>query len=263
MRDLEWNRTSRFVRLCTNTVLLISLGLIGSGAAADETNSTDQPATAQGAARAESAADPAKTEKEVLDLDIDQLGKVDVVVPSFSAEVSSVTGNESTVGKSPAAVFVITPEMIRRSGKTSVPELLRLVPGLEVARIDSNKSAITSRGFNSRFANKLLVIIDGRSIYSPLFSGVYWDIQDVMLEDIERIEVIRGPGATIWGANAVNGVINIITKSAKDTQGGLVVAGGGSEESARGLLQYGGKIGATGVYRAFAQYFNVNPALAP
>ena len=114
-----------------------------------------------------------------------------------------------------------------------------MVPGLQVARIDANKWAITSRGFNGRFANKLLVLIDGRSVYTPLFSGVFWDIQDTMLEDVERIEVIRGPGATLWGANAVNGIINIITKQAKETQGGLVTAGAGTEERSFGSVRPG------------------------
>ncbi len=129
-----------------------------------------------------------------------------------------------------AAIFVITQEDIRRSGATSIPEALRLVPGLEVARIDENKWAIGSRGFNGRFDNKLLVLIDGRSVYTPLFSGVYWNIQDVMLEDVDRIEVIRGPGATLWGANAVDGVINIITKPAKVHAGWHRYGGGGTEE---------------------------------
>lgn len=137
-----------------------------------------------------------------------------------------------------AAVFVVTDEDLRRSGVTSIPEALRLVPGLQVARIDANKWAISARGFNGRFANHLLVLIDGRSIYSPMFAGVFWDVQDTLLEDIERIEVIRGPGAALWGANAVNGVINIITRPAAQTQGALVSAGGGDEEQAFGALRY-------------------------
>ena len=129
---------------------------------------------------------------------------LDVEVVSLSRKAESVQG-------AAAAVFVITAEDIRRSGAHSIPEVLRLAPGLNVARINSNSWAITSRGFNARFANTLQVLVDGRSIYSPVFSGVFWDNVPVMLEDIERIEVIRGPGATMWGANAVNGVINIIT----------------------------------------------------
>lgn len=146
----------------------------------------------------------------------------------------------STVGRSPAAVFVITQEMIRRSGARSVPELFRLVPGLHVARIDANKWSISSRGFSSRFARKLLVQIDGRMVYSPLFGGTLWDVQDLLLDDIERIEVIRGPGATVWGANAVNGIINVITKSAQDTHGVYARGGGGTEERGFAGARVGG-----------------------
>ncbi len=176
-----------------------------------------------------------------------------------SLEITTVSKTEERLSDADAAVFVITSEDIRRGGFTSIPEILRMVPGLQVAQIDGNKWAISSRGFNAWFADKLLVLIDGRSVYSPLFSGVYWDIQDTLLDDIDRIEVIRGPGATLWGANAVNGVINIITKRAKDTQGGLVNAGGGNIEQGFGSIRYGGKIGENGWYRAFAKYFNRGP----
>src|SRR5437870_6398979 len=160
----------------------------------------------------------------------------------MNLEVTSVSKRTQKVGDAAAAVFVITQEDIRRSGAASIPDALRLVPGLEVARIDQNKWAIASRGFNGRFDNKLLVLIDGRSVYTPLFAGVYWDVQDVMLEDIDRIEVIRGPGATLWGANAVNGVINITTKSSKLTQGGLITGGYGTEEQGFGAARYGGRL---------------------
>src|SRR5260221_6096297 len=133
----------------------------------------------------------------------------------MNLQVTSVSKRRQTVADAAAAVLVITQEDIRRSGAASIPEALRLAPGLQVARIDENKWAIAARGFTGRFDTKLLVLIDGRSVYTPLFSGVYWNVQDVMLEDVDRIEVIRGPGATLWGANAVNGVINIITKKAK------------------------------------------------
>src|SRR5713101_6342860 len=161
----------------------------------------------------------------------------------MNMQVTSVSKRSQKVADAPAAIFVITQEDIRRSGATSIPEALRLAPGLEVARIDQNKWAIGSRGFNGRFDNKLLVLIDGRSVYTPLFSGVYWNVQDVMLEDVDRIEVIRGPGATLWGANAVNGVINVITKKAKSTQSAVVTAGAGTEERAAGGVRYGGKLG--------------------
>jgi iron complex outermembrane receptor protein len=174
----------------------------------------------------------------------------------MNVEVVSVSKKEEKLFQTAAAIYVITQEDIRRSGLTSIPELLRTVPGLSVARIDGNKWAISARGFNNRFAEKLLVLIDGRTVYSPLFALVYWDVQDLLLEDIERIEIIRGPGATMWGANAVNGVINIITKSARDTQGGLVTTGGGSEERGFGGLRYGGKIGDKAEYRFYTKYFN-------
>jgi iron complex outermembrane recepter protein len=140
----------------------------------------------------------------------------------------------------------------------NIPDLLRMVPGLDVAQINSNTWAISARGFNHQFSDKLLVLIDGRAVYTPTNGGVNWDTQDVPLQDIERIEVIRGPGATVWGANAVNGVINVITKQAKDTQGVLVAAGGGTQDQAFGTAQYGGKIGADASYRVFTKYFDHN-----
>ena len=174
----------------------------------------------------------------------------------MNMQVTSVSKRAQKVGDAPAAVFVITQEDIQRSGARNIPELLQMVPGLEVARIDENKWAIGSRGFNGRFDDKLLVLIDGRSVYTPLFSGVYWDVQDVMLEDVDRIEVIRGPGATLWGANAVDGVINIITKPAKDTQSGLIKAGGGDEELTADGVRYGGHVGDKGYYRAYVKGFD-------
>jgi iron complex outermembrane receptor protein len=159
----------------------------------------------------------------------------------------------------PAAVYVITQEDIRRSGVTSIPEALRLAPGVEVARLNSNQWVVGIRGFTSltgRLSASLLVLIDGRSVYSPLFAGVFWEVQDVLLEDIERIEIIRGPGGTLWGANAVNGVINIITKHSKETQGGLATFGAGTEERGFGGVRYGGAVGENLHYRVYAKYFN-------
>ncbi len=192
---------------------------------------------------------------DLLDLDVEQLGRVDVAPPSLSEEVSTVSRQSSTVGKSPAAVFVITPEMIRRSGVNNIPDALRMVPGVEVARIDANKWAISIRGFNGLYASKLLVQIDGRIVYSQFFSGVIWADQDVVLQDVERIEVIRGPGATIWGANAVNGVINIITKSPAETQGLLFVGGTGTEDRGFSTLRYGGHVGKDFHWRAYGKQF--------
>src|ERR1700746_3742066 len=161
----------------------------------------------------------------------------------MNMEVTSVSKRTQKVADAAAAIFVITQDDIRRSGASSIPEALRMVPGLQVARIDENKWAIGSRGFNGRFDNKLLVLIDRRSVYTPLFSGVYWNVQDVVLEDVDRVEVIRGPGAPLWGANAVDGVINIITKPARSTQSGILTAGGGTEERGSGGGRYGDKIG--------------------
>ena len=181
----------------------------------------------------------------------------------MNIEVTSVSKRTQKVADAAAAVFVITQEDIRRSGATNIPEALRMVPGLQVARIDQNKWAIAARGFNGRFDNKLLVLIDGRSVYTPLFSGVYWNVQDVMLEDVDRIEVIRGPGATLWGANAVDGVINIITKQAKSTQGGVVTAGGGTEQRTSESARYGGTIGKSSYFRVYGKYFNWGPSIDP
>jgi iron complex outermembrane recepter protein len=144
----------------------------------------------------------------------------------MNIEVTSVSKKEQKLSSVAAAIFVITQKDIRRSGATNIPDLLRIVPGLDVAQINASTWAISARGFNLQFANKLLVQIDGRAVYTPLFGGVNWDTQDMPLEDIERIEVIRGPAGTVWGANAVNGVINVISKRTADTQGGLVTSGG-------------------------------------
>ena len=186
---------------------------------------------------------------ELLDLSLEELISLDV------PDVTSVSRKKQRLMDSAAAIFVITDEDIQRSGVTSIPEALRMVPGMQVARLNGNTWSISTRGFNYIFANKLLVLIDGRTVYSPLFSGVNWDVQDTMLEDIDRIEVIRGPGAALWGANAVNGVINIITKYAADTQGGLLSVGFGSEEKAFGAYRYGGQLGEDGFYRAYVKAF--------
>lgn len=182
----------------------------------------------------------------------------------MTVEVTHTIARKSKqVTQTAAAVFVITNEDIRRSGVTSIPEALRMVPGLQVAQIDANKWAITARGFNGYFANKLLVLMDGRTVYTPLYSGVYWDVQDIMLEDVARIEVIRGPGASLWGANAVNGVINIITKPASETDGGLAMGGGGTEQRAFGALRYGDKLGKRIDYRIYAKAFNRDKSYDP
>jgi iron complex outermembrane receptor protein len=200
---------------------------------------------------------------DIFKLDVEQLTQIDVVAPSFQMEVTTVTRQESNVGRSPAAVYVITSEMIRQSGARTLPDILRLVPGFHVARMDANKWAISCRGFTDRFADKLLVQIDGRTVYTPLFSGVYWDVQDLLLEDIERIEVIRGPGASVWGANAVNGVVNIITKNSQKTQGSFFQAGAGTEEKGFAEARYGGKLNEHTTFRIYGKWFERDGGYLP
>ncbi|MCU1337804.1 MAG: ligand-gated TonB-dependent outer rane channel [Bryobacterales bacterium] len=191
--------------------------------------------------------------------DISELAPEDLM----KLRVTSAANKEQALSKVGAALFVITREDIASSGANNIPDLLRLVPGVEVAQIDSNQWAISIRGFNSFSSNKVLALIDGRALYQPLFSGVLWDQQDLPLEDIERIEVIRGPGATVWGANAMNGVINIITRHTRDTKGGLVTTGAGSWRAGEALVQYGGDVGSVGTYRTFGKYFDVRSSLFP
>lgn len=170
--------------------------------------------------------------------------------------IYSAARREQLMMDTASAVFVLSNEDIRRSGVTSVPEALRRVPGLNVAQINANVWAISSRGFNDRTANKLLVMIDGRTVYNPIFSGTIWRTKDVLLEDVDRIEVIRGPGASLWGANAVNGVINVITKTAQKTEGLYATGGGGNQERGFGAVRYGGKMGAKTNYRGYVKYNN-------
>ena len=167
-------------------------------------------------------------------------------------EITSVSKADQPLSEAPAAIYVITHDAITRSGATRLPDILRLAPNLQVAQVTATSYAISARGFNGTAAGKLLVLIDGRSVYSPFFSGVFWDQHDVPPEAIERIEVISGPGATLWGANAVNGVINIITRPAGETQGGVLSLGGGGRER-RASLQYGGELGAALSYRVYAE----------
>lgn len=196
-----------------------------------------------GAAGAADDANTVKSAAELVRMSIEELADI---------EITSASKRPERLSSAAAAVYVITREDIRRSGATSIPEILRLAPNLQVARVDASQYAITARGFNSTTANKLLVLIDGRSVYTPLFSGVFWDVQDVLPENIERIEVLSGPGGTLWGANAVNGVINVITRSAADTSGALASAGAGNDE--RNLaVRYGGKLGEDASFRISAK----------
>ncbi|WP_319586938.1 TonB-dependent receptor [uncultured Desulfobulbus sp.] len=189
------------------------------------------------------AADTGKN--EYLDMDIGQL---------MNITVTSVAKKAQPLSDAAAAVFVITQEDIRRSGVTTIPDALAMAPGLQVAKISASKWSVSSRGFAGFTSNKLLVLMDGRSVYSPAYGGTFWDTQNTLLEDIDRIEVIRGPGGTLWGANAVNGVINIITKKAEDTQGGLVRVGAGTQETFSSAARYGSKIGETTYGRLYLTY---------
>lgn len=179
-------------------------------------------------------------------LTLEQLGNV---------EVTTVSKEPEQVWRTPAAIYVITQSDIRRSGVTTIPEILRLAPGVEVSRIDSSTWAVGIRGFGSALSKSVLVLIDGRTVYTPLYAGVYWNVQNVLLSDVERIEIIRGPGGTIWGANAVNGVINIITKKSEDSHGELVSVGGGNLDQGSGELRYGGSYGKNLDYRVYGMAF--------
>jgi len=196
------------------------------------------------ACNAAAATTLAASATDLADLTLEQLANI---------QVTSVSRREERLADAAGSVFVISAEDIRRSGATSLPEVLRLAPNLHVARADANQYAISARGFNSTTANKMLVLVDGRTVYSPLFSGVFWDAQDVMLEDVERIEVLSGSGGTLWGSNAVNGFINIITRPARDTQGGLASLGAGNNDAVHSI-RYGGKLGASGHYRLYGRH---------
>ncbi|MBT2189073.1 TonB-dependent receptor plug domain-containing protein [Sphingobium nicotianae] len=184
---------------------------------------------------------------QLLDLSLDQL---------MNIEVTSVSKRPESLGGAAAAVYVITQEDIRRSGMSSVPELLRMVPGLQVARFSAHDWAIGARGYDVAFPGKMLVLVDGRSVYTPVLSAVLWDLHELPLQDIERIEVIRGPGATIWGANAVDGVINIITRNARDTPGLVASASGGTSDDGTVAVSYGGKLSDSAFYRVYGKILN-------
>ncbi len=190
---------------------------------------------------------------KLADMDISQLMQVKV----------SILGPSESVSQTPAAVSVVTQDDIQRSGAMNIPEALRLVPGLDVAQVDSSQWAVSARGFNDVFADKLLVMQDGLNLYTPLYSGVFWDVQGTMMEDIDRIEVVRGPGSTLWGANAMNGVINVITKSSEDTQGLLASGGGGNQERAFANVRYGGTLGSNAFYRVYGTYENHDANVLP
>lgn len=197
---------------------------------------------------------PASQQLASADTELDQMLSVDIA----DLTVTSASRREEKLENTPAAVYVITHEDLIRTGVTNIPDALRMVPGLEVAQSSSSNWAVTSRGFNGVLSDKLLVMIDGREIYTPVHSGVYWEDQTTLINDIDRIEVIRGPGSSLWGANAVNGVINIITKSAADTQGNYASAGIGSNMGFA-EARHGGETDDGTFYRAYGQYYNYGP----
>ncbi|MDB6167458.1 MAG: Iron complex outerrane recepter protein [Verrucomicrobia bacterium] len=193
------------------------------------------------------AAEPA--EPNLGDLSIEQL---------MNESVTSVAKKEQRLFDAAAAISVLSNDELRRSGATTIADALRLIPGMDVGLIDANQWAISARGFQGLYANKLLVLIDGRAVYNPLFGGVFWDVQQVFFEDVDRIEVIRGPGATVWGSNAVNGVINVVSKSARETQGGYVYGAAGDVHQVQSGLRYGGTAGEHGFYRVYADYHSID-----
>ena len=242
MVDAETVTQTRHVPIRRGTRVAVGFLLLGSGLLAQEPDTLPP------------GPDSAATAAELKALSVEEL---------MNVVVTSVSRRAEPLSHAASAIQVITQEDIRRSSATSLPEALRLASNLQVAQVDSRQWAISARGFNSTTANKLLVLIDGRTIYTPLYSGVFWDVQDVPLRDIDRIEVISGPGATLWGANAVNGVINIITKRPQDTQGLLVSGGGGTALQGFGMARYGGTAGTALRYRAYAKGFARDDAELP
>ena len=229
----HWNQRPQSVRSRRECPLILAALL-----------SLSLPSADCGAAESPESARPPSS-VDLAQLSLEELGQI---------KVTSVSKKSESLSGAAAAIHVITQEDIRRSGVTSLAGALRMAPGLDVAQMNARQWAISARGFNDIFANRLLVLMDGRTLYTPLFSGVFWDEADAVLEDVDRIEVIRGPGGALWGANAVNGVINIITKSAKETPGTLMSAGGGSEERGFGAARYGGRLGTNTFFRVYGKY---------
>lgn len=229
-----------FPRVCHSVQMVAKLLLVLAAG-------TGVPAWASGSGSSQGAADQAAALKN---LTLEQLSNI---------EVTTTTKAPENAFQTPAAVYVITGDEIRRSGATTIPDALRLAPGVEVAQIDSGKWSVGIRGFGSRLSRSVLVLIDGRTVYTTLLAGTYWEVQDTLLEDIDRIEVIRGPGGTIWGPNAVNGVINIITKSAKDTHGVLASIGGGTVQQGFINLRLGGSTENDLNWRVYGKAFTRGP----
>jgi iron complex outermembrane receptor protein len=221
--------------LCRTALWIVCAGALAPGLAADEERTSTHP-------------------RDLTEVSLTELAQM---------KVTSVSKRPEEVAMTAAAIHVITPEEIEGTGATTLVDLLALAPGVHVARLNPSQWAVGIRGFSSFLARSQLALMDGRTLYSPLFAGTYWDVQDTVLEDIERIEIVRGPGGTLWGANAVNGIVNIITKSAQDTPGGLLVLGGGTEERAFGRARYGGRIGEDCAFRAYLKYFDRDAGYHP
>ncbi len=251
----------------------VAFGVSGSGICSCQ--STTQPAQQQNShSKVESTSPPAgaataKKDKQdddpefdkLLDADLETLSKIKVAAPEMNFEVTSVSRSQVVVGKTPAAIFVITPEMIRRSGAVTLPDVLRMVPGLQVAKQSNGTWSVGARGSAGTFSRSLQVQIDGRSIYDPRFGGVYWNMQDILLSDIERIEIIRGPGASVWGENAVDGIINITMKSTSETLGVLLQGSTGTELRHQGSFRVGGMFGNGSSYRLFGRFTKLDGGL--
>lgn len=252
-------------RRCASIALsVVVAGLACAHAAEPELTN---PAASVAAEESPSDADPAGGD-DLLDLDLDQLSRADVRVSAMGevgldTVVSTVSRTDTSVRQTPSAVYVVTQDMIRRSGARNVMEVLRTVPGVHVARINASTWAISIRGFNGAFSDKLLVQIDERPIYNQFFSGVFWELQLVPLKDVERIEVIRGSGGSVWGSNAVNGIINIVTKDSQDTTGAYVEAGGGDEHRSFSHARIGGQIGRNATYRVYGAQIEDDSGMLP
>ncbi len=249
-------RKSRYPRWKTFGLLLMVLVLAGySFVQAQETNPSVTPTPPTDSATPTPEINSSPTPTQQLSPSPGALKKMSLE-QLMDMDVTSVSKQPEPYGQAPAAIVVITNDEIRRSGASSIPEALQLADNLEVAQKDSHDWSISARGFNTDLSNKLLVLMDGRSVYSPLFSGVFWDVQDYLLEDIDRIEVISGPGGTLWGANAVNGVINITSKSAKDTQGIYVESAAGSSFRVSDGVRYGGELAPDVFFRVYGKYYD-------
>ena len=241
-------RVTCYRRLVAAVVIGTATAISARSASADTTNAVPGSAVSQNGAAAP------KSDADLMSLDLDALA---------NTKVTSASMHEEKLTDAATAITVLSNDDIRRSGATSIPEALRLVPGMDVAQINSSTWGVSARGFDEQYSRNLLVLVDGRTVFTPFNGGVNWDLQQQMLDDLDRIEVIRGPGGTLWGANAVNGVINIVSKSARDTQGTLLYGGGGNVDQTQDGARYGGKIDDNTYYRVFGSYYQTESFDSP